>query len=64
VVDKTQNIYKQYVDLKIQLEVLGQSLKKLQADKGLLADAFDKWNDLLTSPNLQQYNKKIKEKSE
>jgi hypothetical protein len=29
-----------------------------------LADAFDIWNDLLTNPNLQQFNKKIKEKSE
>jgi hypothetical protein len=34
VVDKIQNIgiYKQSLDLKIQLEVLGQSLNKLQAD--------------------------------
>jgi hypothetical protein len=40
-------IYKQSLDLKIQLEVLGQILKKIQAD------AFDIWNDLLTNPNLQ-----------
>jgi hypothetical protein len=49
------------LDLKIQLEVLGQSLNKLQADNITLANAIDIWNDLLTNPNLQQYNKKIKE---
>jgi hypothetical protein len=52
------------LDLKIQLEVLGQSLNKLQADNVTLAAVFDTWNDLLTNPNLQQYNKKIEEKSE
>jgi hypothetical protein len=43
VVDKIQNIgiYKQSLDLKIQLEVLGQSLNKLQADNVTLADVFD-----------------------
>jgi hypothetical protein len=52
------------LDLKIQLEVLGQSLNKLQPDNITLADVLDTWNDLLTNPKLQQYNKNIKEKSE
>jgi hypothetical protein len=41
-IDKIQNIgiYKQSLDLKIQLEVLGQSLNKLQADNVTLANAF------------------------
>jgi hypothetical protein len=65
-VDKIQNIaiYKQSLDLKIQFEVLGQSLNKLEVDNITVADVFDKCNDLRTNPNLQQYNKKIKEKSE
>jgi hypothetical protein len=43
VVEKIQNIgiYKQSLDLKIQLEVVGQSLNKLKADNFSLADAFD-----------------------
>jgi hypothetical protein len=49
------------MDFKIQLEVLLQSLNKLQTDNVTLADAFDTWNNLLTNPNLQQFNKKIKE---
>jgi hypothetical protein len=66
VVDKIQNIgiYKQSLDLKTQLEVLGQSLNKLQAANVTLAIAFDVCNDLLANPNLQQYYKKIKENSE
>jgi hypothetical protein len=45
VVDKIQNIeiYKQSLDLKIQFEILGQSLNKLEADNVTVADAFDNW---------------------
>jgi hypothetical protein len=56
VVEEIQNIgiYKQTLDLKIHLEVLGQSFKKLQPDNITLADVFDICNDLLTNPKLQQ----------
>jgi hypothetical protein len=43
VVDKIQNIgiYKKSLDLKIQLQILGQSLNKLHADNVTCTDAFD-----------------------
>lgn len=59
------NIYKNSLDLEVQLQLIGNALDKLQSDHVTLADAVLTWTELLNNKNLEPYksdiNKKFKE---
>lgn len=56
------NIYKNCLDLKEQLKVVGEALDKLQSNKTTLSQAFKIWQDLMNDRKLEFYHDSIEKR--